>query len=458
MSTISSGIAEWVKATTFANLPPEVVENAKLRALDLTGVMIASRDLAIVQAARKAWSATDPGDSVRPVGSRIAASVQTAALLNGAQASALEFDDTFLPTTMHATGVALSVCYPESQLRTVSGPGLIEALVVASEVMIRTSIVSTQDWRQFGIHPTGSFGVFGGVCGLAKLRDLEQRTTVDALGHAGSMSTMLRAAFEDGTSTKNLHVGFAAANAFRATALAEAGISGPAAVFESRNGWYRAHVQTSEERRYERVTSELGQDWLVLEIAPKLYPVAYTLMPHIEATITLRDKYGIRPEDVVEIDAYIVERSIPALCNPPELKVRPLTTWHGRISLQHTVAEALVRGRMDKRAYSEEAIRDPIINALAAKVRCLPDPQATDKARSRAKVVIRLRDGREVVHEIDDFRGTRRNPITVDDYIAKFRGNVDDILPDPVVQEAIDMFLNLERVDDITALTKSFEV
>lgn len=457
MATISSGIADWVRRTKLEDLPPEVVEGAKLRALDLTGVMLASKDIGLMKSAKKAWTATDPGTGAAPIGSKEAMSVTNAAFLNGIAASALEFDDTYLPTTMHASGLILSVCYPEAQRGKVTGQGLIESMVLASELMIRLSIVSQQDWFRFGIHPTGSFGPYGGVATLGKLRGSDAETMVRAFGHAGSMSTALTAAFEDGTSTKNLHVGFAAANAFRAMALAEQGITGPTAVFEGKFGWYRAHVQTSDERHYERITTELGKEWLVLEIASKQYPVAYPLMPHIEAAITLRDKYGIKPEDVVEVDAYIMERTFANLCEPVELKVKPLTTWHGRISLQHTIAEALVKGKMDKTAYSEEAIRDPVINALAAKVRHHADPKATDKLRSRARVVARLKDGREVEHEIDDFRGTRRNPITVDGYLAKFHANVDDILPAPVVDKAVDTFLNLEKVGDIGPLLKSFE-
>lgn len=458
MNTISFQIADWVRRTSLPGLPPSIIEATKLRAMDLTGVMLAAKDLKIVHAARDAWTATDAGGTTTPVGSKNPTSITTAAFLNGIQSSALEFDDTYLPTTMHATGLALSVCFPESQQRTVSGPKLIEAVLLACEIMIRLSIVTSRHWFDYGIHPTGSFSPFGGVCALAKLRDLDDTTIVHALGHAGSMSTALTAAFEDGTSTKNLHVGFAAANVFRATALAENGISGPTAVFEGDFGWYRAHIQTEDKRHYERVTTELGQEWLAENIATKLYPVANPLMPHIEATIKLRNKYHIKPEDVEGIDAYIKERSFLTLCNPPELKRRPLTTWHGRISIYHTIAEALVKGKMDKYAYSEEAIRDPQINALADKVQPLPDPEATDYSRSQARVVIKLKDGRMVEHKIADFRGTPRNPIIVDDYLDKFRTNVGDILPAATTDRVVEAFLNLEQIDDIAPILKMLEV
>lgn len=459
MTTISFQIADWVRRTHLADVPASVIEGIKLRALDLTGVMLASKDLKVVQAARAAWNTTEGEGRITALGSSRPLSVTTAALLNGTQASALEFDDTYLPTTMHATGLALSVCFPESQQRKISGASLIEASLLACEIMIRLSIVSERHWFDYSIHPSGTFGPFGGVVALSKLRGLDEATIVSALGHAGSMAQMLTAAFEDGTSTKNLHVGFAAANAFRATALAEAGISGPTAVFEGKFGWYRAMVQTEDERHYERVTTELGQEWLVENIATKLYPVANPLMPQIEAAIALRDQYGIKPEDVESIDAYIKQRSFLTLVNPPELKRRPLTSWHGRISIFHTIAEALVKGKIDKHAYSDEAIRDPVINALADKVTAIadPHPDANNYLRARARVVIHLKDGRSVEHEITDFRGTRRNPLKVEDYLTKFRANVGDILPAATVDRAIEAFLNLEQVDDIAPILKALE-
>ena len=457
VETISFQIAEWLRSVKLGALPASVVEGAKLRVMDLTGVMLAAKDLKVVKSARAAWSDTEAGGQITPVGSKEKTALTTAAFLNGIQASAMEFDDTYLPTTMHATGLALSVCFPEAQRRPISGQKLVEAVLIASEMMIRLSIVTNRHWFDYGIHPTGSFGVFGGVCALGKLRGLDTMQIVHALGHAGSMSTALTAAFEDGTSTKNLHVGLAAANAFRAIALAEQGITGPTAVFEGKFGWYRSSVQTEDERHYERVTTELGQEWLTEHIATKLYPVANPLMPHIEATITLRDKYQITPDQVAGIDAYIKERSFLTLCNPPEKKRRPLTTWHGRISIYHTIAEALVKGKMDKYAYSEEAIRDPVINGLADMVQPYPDPEATDYLRSQGRVVIHLKDGRSVEHKIDDFRGTRRNPLRVEDYINKFRANVGDLFPESVVERAIEGFLNLETQKDIAPLLQSLE-
>src|SRR5690606_39192016 len=108
-----------------------------------------------------------------------------------------------------------------------------------------------------------------------------------------------------------------------------------------------------------------------------------------------------------------------------EDKRRPLTSWHGRISLQHTVAEALALGIFDKNAYSQASLHNPVINALADKVIHIADPiAAADTTRSRGVVSIVFHDGREVSHTIEDMLGTAKNPATADVYIDKFRSNV----------------------------------
>jgi 2-methylcitrate dehydratase PrpD len=450
MSSFSASIANWIKNATIEAFPAAVVENAKLRMLDLLGVMIATRDDETVQAAKRASNITDPGSVAAAVASKDKLSITSAAFVNGVMASLMEFDDSYMPTAVHPSGLCNAVLFPECQMRRVSGRELIEASTIGSELMIRTSIVSPNHWHWFnsGLHPTGLFSVFGATAALAKLRDLDEMETVAAFGHAGSMSAGLTASFEDGTSTKTLHVGLGAANGFRAVALAQQGILGPAKVFEGKFGWYRSHLQTTDQRDYEHITTELpGEEWKVLEIASKLYPVAYTLMPHIEAAIALRNRHSIKPDDVTLIDAYLPEKTFKNLCEPREVKIRPVSTWHGRISLQHTIAEALVVGKMDKYAFANARINCPVINELASKVFHHAD-QNNNPEQCGAKIVVKLRNGDEHTHEIVDFPGTKNNPLRIEDYLSKFRANVGDVLAAPIVEQTIDDFLNLERIDD----------
>jgi 2-methylcitrate dehydratase PrpD len=162
----------------------------------------------------------------------------------------------------------------------------------------------------------------------------------------------------------------------------------------------------------------------------------------------------VRPEDIAEVVCHIGRRSFATMCEPVAEKRRPATTWHGRISLQHTVAEALVRGRMDKTAYAEANLRDPVINALADRVVHEDDP-ATTATRSGGAVILRMRDGRELSHRIEDMRGTRANPMSREDIVAKFLANVDGVLDPRRAEETVESLLTLDRLDDVAPILHS---
>lgn len=456
MTGLSTKMARWSKGFALDAAPDQVIENARLRILDIIGVMIASSGHETVVAARAAQADADGGG--RGASELMRAqptSPAGAAFINGVASAVLEFDDTHTVSNIHPTGVIVSASLPVAQSMGLSGRQWLEAVVVGSELLCRIGLVSPVRMHEVGMHPTSVYGVFGAAYSVARLRGLSVEQTADAVGTAASLSAGSIASFEDGTSTKTLHVGFAAAAAIRAVALAAQGISGPGRVFEGKFGWFRSHIQSEPEFRYSILTDELGEQWEVLNIAPKLYPCAYTLMPFISAALSLREQHHIDLEAVTEVRCEIMPRSFQTVCEPLSEKRRPLTSWHGRISLQHTVAEALVLGRFDKSAYAPESLRNPVINALADKVVHVADPiAAADISRSRGVVSIRFKDGREISHTVEDMLGTRSNPATQADYVRKFRANVDGIVRPAEADRLLDAILDLDavrRVDDIFA-------
>lgn len=454
MAGLSSDVADWAAGFSLDAAPAEVVHNTRLRLLDVVGVMIASNAHDSVAAARRAVVDADGGGTgAHSLMDAAETSPASAAFINGVAAAVLEFDDTHIATNIHATCAIAAATLPIAQTGRLSGRQLLEAVLVGSEIVCRLGLVTSVRMHEMGFHPTGVYGVFAAAYAVARLRGLSGGQMVDAVGTAGSLSAGSIASFEDGTSTKTLHVGFAASAAVRAVALAKAGISGPARVFEGRFGWYRSHVQAAQDFNYGALTDQLGSRWEVLNIAPKLYPCAYTLMPFIAAALALREQHAINPQEIREISCQIMPRSFRTVCEPVEDKRRPRTSWHGRISLQHTVAEALALGRFDKSAYAESSLRDPVINALADKVIHLPDPvAAADTSRSRAVVSITLTDGRVVSHTVEDMLGTSRNPAGEAVYIDKFRANVEGVIAPALADELVDRLLHIDAVADVDAI------
>ncbi|MGX9961813.1 MmgE/PrpD family protein [Roseomonas sp. F4] len=449
--------ADWAANLSLDSVPPDVVESTKLRILDLIGVMLAAKPLPLVTAARRAALALEGGGGAHILGEAEDVAPMAAAFVNGVMTAVLEFDDTHIESFIHPTAPCVSVAFPEAQRRHLSGRQLIEAVLVGSELTCRLGRITPVRLHNLGFHPTAVFGVFGGAYTLAKLRGLDADITANAIGAAGSLSSGINASFEDGSSTKMMHVGFAATGALRAVALAQAGISGPDPVFDGRFGWFRSHIQGRDDLRFDALCDGLGSSWEVLNIASKVHPCAFTMMPHIEAAIALRDTHNLRPEDIAQVICQIGKRSFPTMCEPAADKRRPATTWHGRISLQHTVAEALALGRMDKDAYAESSLRDPVINALADKVIYEDDP-TTEPTRSGGCVTVLLHDGRRLTHRITDMRGTRHNPLSQTDIITKFQANTRDTLTPTQAETAITQLLQLDRLDDIAPVLEGVRV
>ncbi|WP_196258143.1 MmgE/PrpD family protein [Pelagibacterium limicola] len=456
MTGLSLTMAQWANGFHLTDMPEPVIGNAKLHILDIVGVMIASSCHETVASARSAQADADGGGSgAYSLMSAVQLSPAGAAFVNGVASAVLEFDDTHTVSNIHPTGVIVSATLPIAQALGLSGREWLEAAIVGLELLCRIGLVSPVRMHEVGMHPTSIYGVFGASYAVARLRGLSDAQTANAVGTAASLSAGSIASFEDGTSTKTLHVGFAAASAIRAVALAAQGLSGPGRVFEGKFGWFKSHIQSQPDFRYSLLTENLGTHWEMLNIAPKLFPCAYTLMPFISAALTLRNEHEIDLEAVDKIRCEIMPRSFQTVCEPLSEKRRPLSSWHGRISLQHTVAEALVLGRFDKNAYTPESLRDPVINALADRVVHVADPiAAADISRSRGVVAIRFKDGREISHTVEDMLGTRSNPASEADYIKKFRANVEGVIAPDEAERLIDAILHLEtatRVDDVFA-------
>ncbi|MGV3652340.1 MAG: MmgE/PrpD family protein [Devosia sp.] len=453
MPTLSFCLAEWAAGFSLQDAPTEVLQATRLHALDLIGVMLGSQTHRVVLAATAAQQDADGGGhGAAPLWSRAETSPSGAAFINGVASAVLEFDDTHIASNIHPTGVILAALLAEAQRRPTSGRQLLEALITGSEILCRLGLVSPVRMHEVGFHPTSVYGVFAASYAIARMRGLSPELMAHAVGIAASLSSGSISAFQDGADSKTLHVGFAASAAMRAVALAEQGLTGPAAVFEGKFGWFRSHVQSDVTFRFEALTRELGQHWDLLDIAPKFYPCAYTLMPFIAAALALRRRKEFALEAIAEIRCAIMGRSFATVCEPVADKRRPRTSWHGRISLQHTVAEALALGRFGKSAYDETSLRDPRINALADKVVHLRDPAAdADTTRSRAVVTLLLEDGTMIEEAIEDMVGTRRNPAPDSLYREKFRANVADVLSPEEAERLADTLMEIEAIADIDA-------
>ncbi|HVZ21786.1 MAG TPA: MmgE/PrpD family protein, partial [Vicinamibacterales bacterium] len=304
-----------------------------------------------------------------------------------------------------------------------------------------------------GFHPSGLFATFGIAYLAGRLLGLDAEAMARAAGICGSFASGILECWVDGTQTKFLHPGWSAQSGIAGAMLARAGTTGPAQVFEGRWGLFATHLQDeSASKDLSRLTKELGTRWDSRNASFKPFPAAHVLHPYIDAILRLRRARGVRAEDVEAIDCPVAAFIIPIVCEPASEKLAPASDSHGRVSLQYTLAEALVRGSLGKHAYGAASLHDPAILALARRVRYHADPAFPGPGRFKGALTVTLKDGRTLT-EIEEYnRGSAENPMTDADLRAKFDENSERFLDAAARERVATAIDRLETLADARTL------
>ena len=422
-SSYSTRLAEWGGNQRFEDLPEDILTLTKLRILDVIGVALPSIGTAFGRSVYGAVLRMGTGEESTVLGYGTRMPAQLAALVNGAFAHEFEFDDTHNETAIHVSSPVVAASLAVSEAGCLAGRELIAAVAVGNEIVCRIGIAAPGEFYKSGYHPTGIVGAFGATYAVCRLLGLDPARTAHAAGIAGSMTSGSMQSWSDGASAKSLHPGLAAQSGITAARLAAAGVTGPAEVFEGRWGFFHQHVREHGYRfDYERMLSGLGREWESRRISFKPYPTGHLFHAFLDAARKLYED-GLRPDQIAKITCRIADYMVPIVAEPRVEKIRPATTWHGRVSMQFSLAEVFTYGKLDLESYNPERLRNPALLDLASRVECEVDDNAPGREQWRGWVVVETVDGRRLEHIQPFNHGSPQNPMTADEIEQKFEAN-----------------------------------
>jgi 2-methylcitrate dehydratase PrpD len=301
------------------------------------------------------------------------------------------------------------------------GAAALIGIAVGVEVMCRLSTVVPKAVHKAGFHPTAVFGAMGAAAGVGATLGLNRQQLVDALGNAASFASGIIEYLAEGAWTKRLHPGWAAQSGIRAALLGRAGFSGPRTVFEGVHGLFHGFAHTTE-GDYDALLGDFGKRWVTETIAFKPYPCGTMTHPYIDCARRLAAR-GIKADDIAEIVCEAAEGILHRLWEPLADKQRPPNGYAGKFSTPYCIAAGFVRGGVGLDAFTDDAVRDPAVLALAAKVRYVVDPDNPYPRNFTGHVRTTLRDGSVVEERQPHMRGGAHEPLTRDDIADKFRLN-----------------------------------
>lgn len=456
--TIASTLAAYVTSFELDAVPVETRESARLRVLDIVGIIVGSREHTGASALRDVVSAAGGTPEATLIGSAERLSASAAALVNGTYAHAADFDDTHHASRIHPSTVIVPAALAEAEARGADGATTLKGVIAGLEVAVRTGMMAPGRFHERGLHATSLCGVMGAAVAASVIAGSDARTTTHALGIAGSLASGLREAYlGEPTDTKALHAGWAAQAGIQAARLAAGGFSGPTTVYEGRFGYAHAYL-SPETADTNAIVADLGTHWYTPEIVFKLYPCGSLIHAMIDAAIELHDTYHLSPDAIAEVVCIAPPGMVSTVLEPLEQKLAPQSGYHAKFSAQYAVAAALHDGTVTEASFAEERVHDPALRGFLQRVRYETDPDMPWPHAYPGGVRITDRGGN--VHEVrvPNSPGSPDRPATNADLIRKFAGNAQGALTQDAIDTAVAAVLELEQQRDLTALMRALQV
>ncbi len=444
---VAEVLAEFLVNEKYEDLPQETKDQVKRFVLDVIGCTIGSSRRPQIKALTEVLKAEGGNPYCSVFAQGFKTSPMNAALLNGTQGHALDFDDDHREGTMHPSVAVFPAVFALGEKLGVSGKEFMRSFILGLEVMIRLGeSLLGQSYYQ-GWHPTGTCGVFGAAAASATVMGLDVLRTKYAIGIAGSFSAGTQECTGEGAWQKPLQAGHPAMGGVLAAELAEKSFIGAGTVFDGPYGLLKA-LSYKDQFDYGRITDTLGKKWEMTETSIKVHACCRFSGPVADCALDLY-KQGVRAKDVKKLTAKVGEFTVKMLCNPIERKLRPQTHVDAQFSLPYAIAVALCKNSTGIREFSVDAIKDPEVLALAEKVTWELDPDA-EKYYPKAypaTVVAELNDGRVLQAHVDYPKGDPENPASDEEIVAKFNSLTEPYLSKDQREKIIDTVSRLEKIN-----------
>jgi 2-methylcitrate dehydratase PrpD len=411
--------AEKLIGISLDRLPQRTLDVALDDLLDAAGLCVAARQSDYIAAILKGW---DGEGSCTAIGHARGLDAAGAALVNGTAIHGEDFDDTLEGAPIRVGAMVIPAVLAACERHKRSGADALRGIVAGLETVCRINQVVPGAIHKAGFHPVGILGTIGAAAGTGVALGLDKLQMGRALGIAGSFSSGIGEFLTEGAWTKRLHPGWSAHCGYRAAMLGQAGFVGPRTIFEGRRNLFKVFSRDTP-AKLDGMLDGLGESFLLEAIAFKPYACGTMIHPYIDCMIELAAS-GVQADDIVDVVCEAAEGPVDRLWEPLADKHAPPSGYAAKFSMPFGMAVGFFDGDAGLAQFTDEKARDPRILALAQRIRYVIDPDNPYPDNYTGHIRATLRDG--TVREIrrPHMRGGRHAPLTRDELIAKFHGNV----------------------------------
>jgi 2-methylcitrate dehydratase PrpD len=341
------------------------------------------------------------------------ATARTAALINGAAAHTVEFDDIFRDAIYHPGAPTIAAALAAGQEEGISGEALLRAVIIGYEISTRIGVAMGREHYRYW-HNTGTIGSFGAAAAGAAVYGLDAARFAHALAQVATFAAGLQQAFRLDSMSKPMHAAHAADAGLLAAAAAREGVTGSLDVIEGEAGFGRAMGAGPD---WDRALATLGREFNITAMTFKNHACCGHTFAAIDGALEVQRQLGVRSGAIASVRVGTYR---------PALEVAgyqdPRTPAEARFSLRYVVASALTHGSVRLAASTPERFNDPETRAMMARVELAVDPEldATFPGQRAARVAITTTDGRRAEYLQPTRKGDPDAPLSDAELEAKY--------------------------------------
>ena len=460
MTNINDALARYISETHYDHFAKDAIAAVKRVVLDTLGVAIAGSGAIGVQGAIDLCAGWGGKKESTILVHGLKVPSLFAAFCNSMMVHALDYDDNLDKARVHVSVAVVPAALAMAEAtKGTTGKDLITAIAVGADLSCRLGLAIDLD---IGWHQTTVLGTFGAAAATAKLLNLNEHETRNALGLAYSQAAGNIQGREDRSLVKRVQPGFASKGGIFAARLAQKGITASKNFIDGPHGLFRLYGDNKSTNEIEaacmQVLNDLGAKFLVTDLAQKPYPCCRGNHGPIDLAILFKKEIDIKVTDIDKVIIHVPNYVANLVGRPFEVGDNPQVD--AQFNIAYTVSVALSKGSVLIEDFNEENIRDAAIYDLTKRIELRIIPELKERTLVPVSMEISLRNGTRFSKQLEILKGNPENPMTIDESITKFRDcckYAAKPLDKKKTDKLIQLITNLEKVhrlkDLISCLT-----
>jgi 2-methylcitrate dehydratase PrpD len=417
MSAIEKAAA-WSSALKLEDIPDAVRKVARDCFVDTLGVALAGAARPVAGKLRALAQANYRSGNATVFGGKERMSAPAAALVNGAAAHALDFDDNCYAGFVHGSAVMVPAVLAVAEAEDVSGADLLTAFVAGCEVEFAAGDAATPHLYEKGWWTTGVLGPIGAATAAARAMRLDSRQTGYAIGLAVAGAGGAKACF--GTDGKPALCGRAAEAGVAAALMAREGCTGPQNAFEDSRGFARL----LNDKIFEPgCFDHFGREWRLLKpgVDFKRVPICLSAHAALDAVMDIMTEHRVAAVDIESVTC-----DVGPVVTANLVYDDPKTPQQAQFSMPFAIGCMLVHGDVSLAELTQPVVDDPKVRTAMRRVKTVTTENwkagsaNAQRYPEGAHVTVTTRDGRTFEHLNGFARGTTARPLSDAEIVSKF--------------------------------------